>query len=80
MGDALRRAALVELIKVDLEYRLLRADRPRSLASYCEEFPELRSKPLPPTSSTRTSTCAGAAGTPSTSRSTHGNSRSTPTG
>ncbi len=48
VGDALRRAALVELIKVDLEYRLLRADRPRSLASYCEEFPELRSKPLPP--------------------------------
>ncbi|MFM1724567.1 serine/threonine-protein kinase [Rhodococcus sp. PAM 2766] len=47
VGDALRRAALVELIKVDLEYRLLHVGGPRSLASYCTQFPELRSNPLP---------------------------------
>ncbi|MFC9514727.1 protein kinase [Nocardiaceae bacterium NPDC056970] len=47
VGDALRHAALVELIKVDLEYRLLHAGEPRSLTSYCTQFPELQSKPLP---------------------------------
>lgn len=47
VGDALRRAALVELIKVDLEYRLLHVDAPRSLTSYCAQFPELGANPLP---------------------------------
>ncbi|WP_107984824.1 serine/threonine-protein kinase [Rhodococcus sp. OK519] len=47
VGDALRRAALVELIKVDLEYRLLHTDQPRPLSSYCAQFPELRTKPVP---------------------------------
>ncbi|WP_430330688.1 serine/threonine-protein kinase [Rhodococcus sp. ACT016] len=47
VGDALRRAAIVELVKVDLEYRLLHADLPKPLAEYRGEFPELQSKPLP---------------------------------
>ncbi|MDH6679844.1 serine/threonine protein kinase [Rhodococcus sp. LBL1] len=47
VGDALRRAAIVELVKVDLEYRLLHADLPKPLSAYCQEFPELQSKPLP---------------------------------
>ncbi|RVW00554.1 serine/threonine-protein kinase [Rhodococcus xishaensis] len=47
VGDALRRAAIVELIKVDLEYRLVHANRPKPLSEYRDEFPELRSKPLP---------------------------------
>ncbi|WP_137726009.1 serine/threonine-protein kinase [Prescottella subtropica] len=45
-GDALRRAALVELVKVDLEYRLLHANRQKPLTAYRDEFPELT--PLPP--------------------------------
>ena len=44
---AIRRAALVELIKVDLEYRWLRSGRPKRLADYCLEFPELLAEPLP---------------------------------
>ncbi|MGF7122895.1 serine/threonine-protein kinase [Rhodococcus sp. BE178] len=47
VGDALRRAALVELIKVDLDYRLLRTDRPKPLTDYHSEFPDLHAKPLP---------------------------------
>ncbi|RVW07918.1 serine/threonine protein kinase [Prescottella agglutinans] len=47
VGDALRRAAIVELVKVDLEYRLLHADLPKPLSAYRAEFPELQSKPLP---------------------------------
>ena len=37
----LRRMALVELIKVDLEYRWQEFDVPRTLSEYLEEFPEL---------------------------------------
>ncbi|MFC9787447.1 serine/threonine-protein kinase [Rhodococcus sp. NPDC127528] len=46
--DAVRRAALVELIMVDLAYRWLRVDRPKRIADYCLEFPELLAEPLPP--------------------------------
>ncbi|MGW4530314.1 serine/threonine-protein kinase [Nocardia sp. NPDC004340] len=44
----LRRVALIELIKVDLEYRWIRYDFPKRLAEYRGEFDELRSGPLPP--------------------------------
>ncbi|MGV9663075.1 serine/threonine-protein kinase [Nocardia niigatensis] len=44
----LRRVALIELIKVDLEYRWIRYDFPKRLAEYRLEFDELRSGPLPP--------------------------------
>jgi serine/threonine protein kinase len=37
----LRRLTLVELIKVDLEYRWRPAGKPRSIESYLAEFPEL---------------------------------------
>ncbi|MVU79804.1 protein kinase [Nocardia sp. ET3-3] len=43
-----RRLALIELIKVDLEYRWIRYDFPKRLADYRAEFDELRSGPLPP--------------------------------
>ncbi len=36
-----RVAVLAELIKVDLEYRWLKADLPKRLYEYCDEFPEL---------------------------------------
>ncbi|MEN0136572.1 MAG: serine/threonine-protein kinase [Rhodococcus sp. (in: high G+C Gram-positive bacteria)] len=45
---AIRRAALIELIKVDLEYRWLRSGRPKRIADYCLDFPELLAAPLPP--------------------------------
>ncbi|MFD4469812.1 serine/threonine-protein kinase [Rhodococcus sp. NPDC058505] len=45
---AIRRAALVELIAVDLAYRWLRVHRPKRIADYCLEFPELLAEPLPP--------------------------------
>ncbi|MDV6242209.1 serine/threonine-protein kinase [Rhodococcus opacus] len=45
---AIRRAALIELIKVDLEYRWLRSGSPKRIADYCLEFPELLAEPLPP--------------------------------
>ncbi|MEC3914106.1 serine/threonine-protein kinase [Nocardia sp. CDC160] len=44
----IRRLALIELIKVDLEYRWIRYDFPKRLAEYRAEFDELRSGPLPP--------------------------------
>ncbi|WP_051177673.1 serine/threonine-protein kinase [Nocardia concava] len=44
----LRRLTLIELIKVDLEYRWIRYDFPKRLAEYRAEFDELRSGPLPP--------------------------------
>ncbi|MFE3225649.1 serine/threonine-protein kinase [Nocardia sp. NPDC059228] len=44
----LRRLVLIELIKVDLEYRWIRYDFPKRLADYRAEFHELRSGPLPP--------------------------------
>lgn len=43
----LRRLCLIELIKVDLEYRWIRYDFPKRLAEYRLEFDELRSGPLP---------------------------------
>lgn len=45
--DAIRRAALVELIKVDLDYRWLHSRQPKRIADYCREFPELLAEPLP---------------------------------
>lgn len=47
-SPALRRVALIELIKIDLAHRWYRADRPKRLADYAAEFPELRDRPLPP--------------------------------
>ncbi|MFB7720658.1 serine/threonine-protein kinase [Nocardia sp. NPDC056100] len=43
-----RRLCLIELIKVDLEYRWIRYDFPKRLAEYRLEYDELRSGPLPP--------------------------------
>ncbi|MET7768493.1 serine/threonine-protein kinase [Nocardia sp. NPDC005366] len=43
-----RRLCLVELIKVDLEYRWLRYDHPKRLTDYLAEFAELRDVPIPP--------------------------------
>ncbi|WP_405487524.1 serine/threonine-protein kinase [Nocardia sp. NBC_00511] len=43
-----RRLCLIELIKVDLEYRWIRYDFPKRLADYRAEFAELRTGPLPP--------------------------------
>ncbi|MGK8522960.1 serine/threonine-protein kinase [Nocardia asteroides] len=46
--QAERRTVLIELIKVDLEYRWVRHHFPKRLADYRTEFPELRHGPLPP--------------------------------
>lgn len=46
--DAIRRAALIELIMVDLAYRWIRVRRPKRIADYCLEFPELLAGPIPP--------------------------------
>jgi eukaryotic-like serine/threonine-protein kinase len=43
----IRRLTLVELIKVDLEYRWLSRDRPKRLTEYFAEFPELGQGGLP---------------------------------
>ncbi|MEU0542397.1 serine/threonine-protein kinase [Nocardia sp. NPDC005978] len=43
-----RRLCLIELIKVDLEYRWIRYDFPKRLADYRAEYDELRYGPLPP--------------------------------
>lgn len=43
-----RRIVLIELIKVDLEYRWFRFHFPKRLDDYRAEFPELRGGPLPP--------------------------------
>ncbi|RJO78449.1 serine/threonine protein kinase [Nocardia panacis] len=45
---ALRRAALIELIKVDLQHRWSRSRKGPSLADYRRKFPELDTAPLPP--------------------------------
>lgn len=45
--DAIRRAALVELIKVDLGYRWLHSRQPKRIVDYCREFPELLRESLP---------------------------------
>lgn len=44
----LRRMALVELIKVDLEYRWQHRQLPKQIEMYVEEFPELREGGVPP--------------------------------
>ncbi|MGW6727338.1 serine/threonine-protein kinase [Nocardia sp. NPDC055029] len=44
---AARRTILIELIKIDLEYRWLRYHFPKRLLEYRAEFPELRDGPLP---------------------------------
>ncbi|MFF0817319.1 protein kinase [Rhodococcus sp. NPDC003318] len=46
--DAIRRAALIELVMVDLAYRWIRVRRPKRIADYCLEFPELLTGPIPP--------------------------------
>ncbi|HEY1066593.1 MAG TPA: serine/threonine-protein kinase, partial [Pirellulales bacterium] len=46
--EALRRLTLVELVKVDLEYRWLHRQMPRPLFEYLEEFPELKTDRVPP--------------------------------
>ncbi|MGK8490780.1 hypothetical protein [Nocardia asiatica] len=45
--QAERRTILIELIKVDLEYRWIRCDFPKRLVDYRAEFPELRNGPFP---------------------------------
>lgn len=47
-APGLRRMCLIELIKVDLEYRWLRYDHPKRLAQYCAEYAELSTGPTPP--------------------------------
>ncbi|WP_378729660.1 serine/threonine-protein kinase [Nocardia brasiliensis] len=44
----LRRSALIELIKVDLQHRWREARNAKRLAEYREQFPELDAAPLPP--------------------------------
>ncbi|WP_330249634.1 serine/threonine protein kinase [Nocardia sp. NBC_00565] len=44
----LRRMCLIELIKVDLEYRWLRYNHPKRLTQYRAEYAELRTGPTPP--------------------------------
>ncbi|CRK52431.1 Protein kinase [Rhodococcus sp. RD6.2] len=46
--DAIRRAALIELVMVDLAYRWIRVRRPKRIADYCLDFPELLAGPIPP--------------------------------
>ncbi len=43
----IRRLTLVELIKVDLEYRWLSRDCPKRIREYLAEFPELAQAPIP---------------------------------
>lgn len=45
--SAERRSTLIELIKIDLEYRWLRYDFPKRLTEYRAEFPELQDGPFP---------------------------------
>lgn len=47
-SPAMRRVALIELIKVDLAQRWGRGTAPKRLAEYVDELPELRTWPLPP--------------------------------
>ncbi|QDU41080.1 Serine/threonine-protein kinase PrkC [Maioricimonas rarisocia] len=46
--EELRRLTLVELIKVDLEYRWLQRDLPKRLTEYIADHPELQSQAVPP--------------------------------
>ena len=43
----IRRAALIELVGIDMEYRWLKNDCPKRLTDYCAEYPELLEEPLP---------------------------------
>ncbi len=43
----IRRAALIELVGIDMEYRWRKGDRLKRLAEYCAEYPELLEDPLP---------------------------------
>lgn len=43
----IRRASLIELVRVDMECRWLRENRSKRLADYCVEYPELLDEPLP---------------------------------
>jgi eukaryotic-like serine/threonine-protein kinase len=47
-ADAIRRSALIDMIRVDLEHRWLRAHLPKRLSEYCADFPELPLDRLPP--------------------------------
>ena len=60
-----RRLTLVELIKVDLEYRWVRHNLPQRIEQYLAQFPELPIPALPSTSCTRSSTSASRAGSTS---------------
>src|SRR5262245_54782470 len=44
---SLRRIALIEIIKTDLEYRWVQHNVPKRLQEYRAEHPELASEPLP---------------------------------
>ncbi|MBJ8345980.1 serine/threonine-protein kinase [Antrihabitans sp. YC2-6] len=47
-SPVVRRAAMVELIKIDLEHRWTGGHETKRLTQYCDELPELRLWPLPP--------------------------------
>lgn len=44
---SLRRLVLIELIKIDLDYRLCRCGERRQIEDYWREFPELAAEPVP---------------------------------
>ncbi|MFD1815158.1 serine/threonine-protein kinase [Rhodococcus gannanensis] len=46
--DAIRRAALIELVMVDLAYRWIRVRTPKRISDYCLDFGELLAGPIPP--------------------------------
>lgn len=46
-GDTLRRLTLVELIKIDLEFRYLEYNLPKRIADYLTELPELTAADVP---------------------------------
>ncbi|MBB3036822.1 serine/threonine-protein kinase [Hoyosella altamirensis] len=47
-SPAIRRLALIELVKIDLENRWMRDEHPKRLADYMQELPELQDWPIPP--------------------------------
>ena len=46
--SSLRRAALLQLIKIDIEQRWLRTGHPKLLSDYCADYPELSRDEVPP--------------------------------
>ena len=46
-ATAIRRSALIDLIRIDLENHWLCADQGKRLADYCAEFSELEQQALP---------------------------------